>query len=187
MKKNCTIGYAAQTRFPRYPKRDWRECIMQPPSALLTAAVSHLASVCTPAGQEVVDRFGSSALAPVRPTIALRRTLRYPRTFGRRLLLLRHWLCCIRRRKPERPCGTPCHTARRSESWALPSLCRATPSATSERFLGLLDSRQSLRLRRFLRFLSTEAALLDRHYPASSLVQASPSPHTARPVSREVP
>src|ERR1019366_3689756 len=73
------------------------------------------------------------------------------------------------------------------ESWALPSLCRATPSATSERFLGLIDSRQSLRLRRFLRFLSTEAPLLDRHYPASSLIRASPSPQTARPVSHELP
>jgi hypothetical protein len=29
--------------------------------------------------------------------------------------------------------------------------------------------------------------LLDRHYPASSLIRASPSPHTARPVSHETP
>jgi hypothetical protein len=110
---------------------------------------------------------------------------RCPRTCDCLLLPLRHWLCNIRRRKLERPCGTPCHTARRSEIWALPSLCRATPSATSERFLGLIDSRQSLRLRRFLRFLSTEAPLLDRHCPASSLLRASPSPQTAQPASRE--
>jgi hypothetical protein len=58
---------------------------------------------------------------------------------------------------------------------------------TSEHFLGLIDSRQSLRLRRFLRFLSTEAPLLHRRYPASSLVRASPPPHVARPDSREVP
>src|SRR5215469_5527727 len=43
MKKNCTIGYAAQTRFPRYPKRDWRECIMQPPSGFRVGA-----SFCRP-------------------------------------------------------------------------------------------------------------------------------------------
>jgi len=38
-----------------------------------------------------------------------------------------------------------------------------------------------------LRSLSTEAPLLDRRYPASSLLRASPSPHTARPDSRELP
>jgi hypothetical protein len=38
-----------------------------------------------------------------------------------------------------------------------------------------------------LRFLSTEAPSLHRHYPASSVLRASPSPHTARPVSHEVP
>jgi hypothetical protein len=113
--------------------------------------------------------------------------LRCPRTFGRRLLPLRHWLCSIPKRKLERPCGTPCPTAHRSESWAFPSLGRATPSATSEHFLGLIDSRPSLRLRRFLRFLSTKAPLLDRRYPASSLVRASPPPHVARPDSRELP
>jgi hypothetical protein len=43
------------------------------------------------------------------------------------------------------------------------------------------------RLRRFLRFLSTEAPLLDRHYPASSLIRASPSPQTAQPDSHELP
>jgi len=33
----------------------------------------------------------------------------------------------------------------------------------------------------------TEAPSLHRHYPASSVVRASPPPHTARPVSRELP
>ena len=41
---------------------------------------------------------------------------------------------------PEHPFGTPCHTVRRSGNWAIPSLCRATPSATSEHYLGLLGS-----------------------------------------------
>jgi hypothetical protein len=47
--------------------------------------------------------------------------------------------------------------------------------------------RQSLRLRCFLRFLSTEAPSLDRSYPASLVLRASPSPATARPTFREVP
>ena len=41
---------------------------------------------------------------------------------------------------PSRPLGTPCRTEHRSESWAIPSLCRATPSATSERSVELLGS-----------------------------------------------
>ncbi len=36
--------------------------------------------------------------------------------------------------------GTPCRTEHRSESWAIPSLCRATPSATSEHLVELLGS-----------------------------------------------
>src|SRR6516162_9552670 len=36
--------------------------------------------------------------------------------------------------------GTSCRTASRSDSWAIPSLLRVTPSATSERLLGLLGS-----------------------------------------------
>src|ERR1700733_10150289 len=42
-------------------------------------------------------------------------------------------------------------------------------------------------LRRLLRSPSTEAPSLHRHYPASSVLQASPPPQTARPVSRELP
>src|SRR5271156_3618110 len=36
--------------------------------------------------------------------------------------------------------GTPCRTGHRSETWAIPSLCRATPSATSEHWMELLGS-----------------------------------------------
>src|SRR5262249_37812674 len=39
----------------------------------------------------------------------------------------------------------------------------------------------------FLRFLPTEAPSLHRHYPASSVLRASPSPTTAQPASHEVP
>jgi len=126
-------------------------------------------------------------LASVRPTTSASGTLRCPQRSGHLLLLLRHWLCCIHRRMPSRPLGTPEH---RSESWALPSLCRATPSATSERLLNSgvvrLIANPSV-LCRFLRFLSTEAPFLHRSYPASSVVRASPPSHTARPVSRELP
>src|SRR5258708_4071285 len=43
-------------------------------------------------------------------------------------------------RMPKRLLGTPCRTGHRSESWAIPSLCRATPSATSEHSMELLGS-----------------------------------------------
>jgi hypothetical protein len=44
------------------------------------------------------------------------------------------------RRTPSRLLGTPCRTAHRSETWAIPSPCRATPSATSEHLVELLGS-----------------------------------------------
>src|ERR1039458_2766035 len=40
---------------------------------------------------------------------------------------------------------------------------------------------------RLLRSSLTEAPSLHRSYPASSVLRTSPSPHTARPVSRELP
>jgi hypothetical protein len=46
----------------------------------------------------------------------------------------------MHKQTPARPCGTPCRTARGNAGWAIPSLCRATPSATSEHYLGLLGS-----------------------------------------------
>src|ERR1039458_8547916 len=104
------------------------------------AAASRPAWVCRPAARAVVDRFDSSALAPVRPTIARLHTLRCPRTSDHPLLLLHRWLGSIYRRRSERPSGTPCHTGHRNECWAIPSLLRATPSATSEHLRGLLDS-----------------------------------------------
>jgi hypothetical protein len=60
--------------------------------------------------------------------------------FGRLRLLLRDSLCSIHRRMPSRLLGTPCRTGHRSETWAIPSLCRATPSATSEHLVELLGS-----------------------------------------------
>jgi hypothetical protein len=42
-------------------------------------------------------------------------------------------------------------------------------------------------LRRFLRLSLTEVPSLRRSYPASAVLRTSPPPHTARPVSRELP
>src|SRR6267143_104634 len=42
--------------------------------------------------------------------------------------------------RPSRLLGTPCRTGHRSENWAIPSLCRATPSAPSEHLVELLGS-----------------------------------------------
>ena len=63
-----------------------------------------------------------------------------PQTFGHLRLVLRHWPCSSRRQTPERLFGSLCHTEHRSENWAISSLCRATPSATSERLVELLGS-----------------------------------------------
>jgi hypothetical protein len=107
--------------------------------------------------------------------------------FGRLLLLLRHWLCSTRRRKPEHPCDTPCRTARRIESWAIPSLLRATPSATSERLLGLLGSSPIPPSSSLLAF-----AFNWGHFPPPALpgfvgTTGLPSPHTARSGPRGLP
>ena len=65
---------------------------------------------------------------------------------------------------------------------------RVTPSATPEHNLGWLDSSSMPHvLRRFWRPSLTEAPFLRRSYPVSSVLRTSPSPHTARPVSHEMP
>src|SRR5215471_5523488 len=113
---------------------------MKVPSALLTASAFRPAWESIPAVRAAVDTFYFSALAPVRPTTSPLRTLRCPQTFGHPRLVLRHWLCNSRKRKPTRLVDTPCRTEHRSGNWAIPSLCRATPSATSEHLVELLGS-----------------------------------------------
>src|SRR5438128_9995730 len=113
---------------------------MKSSSALLTASAFRPAWVSTPAVRAAVDTFYFSALASVRPTTSSPRTLRCPQMFGRLHLLLRDSLCNIHRRMPSHLLGTPCRTEHRSESWPIPSLCRATPSATSEHLVELLGS-----------------------------------------------
>jgi hypothetical protein len=63
-----------------------------------------------------------------------------------------------------------------------------TPSATSEHNLGVARLIVNPHvLCRFLRWSLTEVPSLHRSYPASSVLRTSPPPHTARPVSRELP
>src|SRR5438445_7775121 len=113
---------------------------MKSSQALLTASALRPAWVSTLAVPAAVDTFYFSALASVRPTTSSHRTLRCPQTFGRLRLLLRDSLCNSHRRRPSRLLGTPCRTEHRSETWAIPSLYRATPSATSEHLVELLGS-----------------------------------------------
>ena len=63
-----------------------------------------------------------------------------------------------------------------------------TPSATPEHTLVVARLIVNLHvLRRFLRPSLTEAPSLRRSYPVSQVLRTSPPPHTARPVSRELP
>src|SRR5262249_60798552 len=80
----------------------------------------------------------SSVHPPARPTTAPPHPPRSPKSSARPLLPIRHWPCSRHTQTPARPCGTPCRTARGSAAWAILSLCRATPSATSEHYWGLL-------------------------------------------------
>src|SRR5215831_15715970 len=148
--------------------------------ALLTASAFRPAWVSTLAGQAAVDRFYFSALAPVRPTTSPLHTPRCPQTFGHLRRLLRHWLCSIRRRKPERLVGASCRTEHRSENWAIPSLCRATPSATSERLVELLGSSPI-----FLSFVASCVSFQLRLLPSTGVTRLQrhyePLRHPSRP------
>jgi hypothetical protein len=89
-------------------------------------------------------------------------------------------------RSSNRTGGFPASGSRKRRT---PNTARhVTPSATSEHNPGV--SRLVVNphvLRCFLRSSLTEAPFLHRSYPASSVLRASPPPHTARPVSHEVP
>src|SRR5437868_11059392 len=63
-------------------------CFMKSPAAPLMAAAFHPVWGYTPAAPEGVDTFHLSVLPPVRPTIALLRTPRFPQRSGHLLLLL---------------------------------------------------------------------------------------------------
>ena len=68
------------------------------------------------------------------------------------------------------------------------TMFRVTPPATSEtqlRVARLIVNPHVLRC--FLRPSLTEVPSLRRSYPASSVLRTSPPPHTARPISHELP
>jgi len=69
--------------------------------------------------------------------------------------------------------------APRIEIRVLPSLQHVVPSAAAAHYRSFLGSPQSPVLHRFQRQSRTEAPSLHRHYPASSVVRASPPPHSA--------
>jgi hypothetical protein len=83
---------------------------------------------------------------------------------------------------------TPCRTARRTESQALPSLSRVTRSATSEYSLGLLGSSPIPPS-----FVTSRVHLQLRPLPSTGItrllryLRASPPPQTAQPDSHESP
>jgi len=112
----------------------------------------------------VVDRFDFSALAPVRqpPFPAVRFDVLECLAVTPAAPPL---ACSVRRHRPEHLSDTPCRTAHGNESWAISSLLRATPSATSEHRNGVvrLIANPSV-LCRFLRSSLTEAPSLHRHY-----------------------
>jgi hypothetical protein len=89
---------------------------------------------------------------------------------------------------PERLAGTPCRTAHRSGSRALPSLLRVTRSATSEHLLGLLGSSPIPRS-----LVASRARLHLRPLPSTGVtrfpryLRASPPPQAAQSDSHESP
>ncbi len=89
---------------------------------------------------------------------------------------------------PARPSGTPCRTARRTGSRALPSLLHVTLSVTSEHLLGLLGSSPIPRS-----FVTSRVRLQPRPLPSTGItrllryLRASPPPQAAQPDSHESP
>ena len=130
-----------------------------------------------PAARAAVDTFYFSALAPVRPTTSPPRTPRCPQTSGHLHQLLRYSLCSNRKRNPERLFDTPCRTEHRSENWAIPSLCRATPSAISERLVELLGSSPI-----FLSFIASCVSFQLRLLPSTGITFIGTSSLSVIPV-----
>jgi len=112
---------------------------MKSSSALLTASAFRPAWVSTPAVRAAVDTFYFSALASVRPTtlhpISSMSSNVWPSTPA-----APRCFATFIGRMPSRLLDTPCRTEHRSESWATPSLCRATRLQLLERLVELLGS-----------------------------------------------
>src|SRR5208337_3551700 len=90
-----------------------------------------------------VDTFHFGVLPPVRPATGRAPTSRCRRNSGRRSPARRHYSGSARRRTPGCLGGTPCHTERKTGSRASSSLWCATPSATSQPLMEVLDACQS--------------------------------------------
>src|ERR1700730_4312694 len=106
-------------------------------------------------------------------------TPRCHRTSGHPPQPRRHWLCIWRRRSSERPRGTPCRIEDRTDTRVLPSLSHVMQSAASEHlveFPGYPISPPSP----LSTSTGTRAPSLRRHYLASSVLRALPTPHRAR-------
>src|SRR5712675_2006084 len=106
-------------------------------------------------------------------------TPRCHRTSGRLPQPRRHWLCIWHRRSSEHPRGTPCRTEDRTDTRVLPSLSHVMQSAASGHlveFQGCPISPPSP----LSTSTRTRAPSLHRHYPASPVLRAHPTPHRAR-------
>jgi hypothetical protein len=80
------------------------------------------------------------------------------------------------------------HPALGKDAHQRTKLWHVTPSTTSEHNRGVSRRIVNPHVRCcFLRWSLTEAPSLHRHYSASSVLRASPSPQTAQPVSHELP
>jgi hypothetical protein len=125
--------------------------------------------------------------APVPPATFPPHTTRCPRTSVRPRR--RHPDCfgSAHRRAAARPGGTPCHTTRKSGTSGTPSLWHAVSPAASQPSRELLGSSPISGCPLGEHTSGSEAPSLHRHYPASSVLRASPSSAAARSDSHESP
>ena len=78
--------------------------------------------------------------------------------------------------------SSPSHRSR--DTSATPSLSHAAPSGVSRPLSEVIDSRHSPGLRSFGYFLGSEAPSLHGHYPASTVLRASPTSDAAQSFPR---
>src|SRR5262249_16907698 len=86
-----------------------------------------------------------------------------------------------------RPGGTPCHTTRKSGTWGTPSLWHGVSPAASQPSQEVLGSSPISGCPLGAHSSASEAPSLHRHYPASSVLRASPPSAPARSDSHESP
>jgi hypothetical protein len=145
-----------------------------------TVLPCHPALGYAPAARPPVDTSGFSTPASVRRAIGPAHTPQCPQSPGRPRPPLPYWICSSRRQTPECLCDTPCRTARRTGSPAIPSLWHAAPSATSERFGEVLDSSSIS-----LSFVASCALLQPRSLPSTGVTRLhryyEPLRHPSRP------